>query len=151
MKKLLFLLAFLFIGVGSAKAQQMTSFYTDAPDKRNETAPWESEFKAPDLYESWWQDIAACENLPLPPEHLQTRFYQVNAQVFIPQGLSFWVLAVTYPEFNEIYISDSNIWRKSTVEHEMLHMLIKWNHVPEGDDGHPKDRFDNVCGITITG
>src|SRR4051812_28200723 len=33
-------------------------------------------------YERWWQEIADCEGLWLPPAHARIRFFQINAVHF---------------------------------------------------------------------
>lgn len=154
--------------VGAPASAQVREFHVphDAP-KVSAVLPMISNYIAPAVYEQWWQEIAACEQLPLPVTHYRVRWYQINAGMFFDglqpiyardstgqirhdeEGHVFimWAAAISYPGALEAFVSLPYMFEQTIIKHEMVHFLMAWAGEP---GGHPKERFDGRCGLTIT-
>lgn len=121
--------------------------------------PLVSQYAAPVVYEQWWREIAACEQLPLPPEHFQVRFFAVNAtrfvdllrpqfgyDIFVKRIVVMWALASSYLDDGSIFVAMPYKLERAAIAHEMLHHLMRWAGEPAG---HPPARFERSdCGVS---
>jgi len=164
MRILILAIALLFAAPAAARAQSAKQFKTpDSASKVSETLAWASEYLAPEIYEKWWREIAACEKLPLPLAHYQVRFYQVNAWRFYDlahpmYGIDFfgkkvlmWAVGLSYGKDLEMYLALPHIYEEIILKHEMIHFLMYWaGEKPDktlSDPWHPPARFE-TCGVT---
>ncbi len=113
------------------------------------------EFPEPAIYERWWREIADCEHLPLPAEHLNVRYFAVNGREFgisnidwLIRGVMNWAIGYSIPNKNEMYLAFPYLDEEYLFKHEATHFLMYW----AGEDaGHPESRYGTVdnphCGI----
>lgn len=113
------------------------------------------EYPEPPEYERWWHEIADCEGLPLPPEHLNVRYFAVNGREFVipdiyywVRGLANWAIGYSLPEKGEMYLAFPYLDEEYLFKHEAVHFLQFW----AGEQaGHPVSRIgvDGIgkCGI----
>lgn len=128
----------------------------EGANKVAEYLPWGGQYIPDEIYEKWWVEIAACEQLPLPPVHYLVRFYQINAIHFYDAlrpslGLDLfgnlvirWAVGMSYPEDLEMYVALPSREVEIVLKHEMIHFLMFWAGEP---GGHPPERFE-TCGVT---
>jgi hypothetical protein len=106
------------------------------------------EYPAPPMYEDWWKEIAACEGLPLPPEHVQVQFVALSAREFFPLDDPGWAIGYAHVWSGQLYLAFPYIGDKTIVMHEMLHFLLWWS---EGRLGHSEERYGKKdigkCGV----
>jgi hypothetical protein len=132
----------------------------DTSVKASPMLPIFSEYYQNAQYDQWWHAIARCEGLELPRDYVRVRFFQVNAahfydkdhpSLFWRNGLLMvhWAVAQTFPLEGAIFVALPFRDDWATVQHEMLHLLIYWNRIPEGKDLHPMPYYGR-CGMTIT-
>lgn len=106
-------------------------------------------YAQPVIYAVWWQEIAECEGLDLPPQLARlVKFYEVKAQNFIPVGEQA-DLGATFPREMQIFLASPYVWNPKLVKHEMLHILLWVNGLNFGPY-HPAEFFD-VCGLAPWG
>lgn len=119
--------------------------------KVDPTLPWISEYRQPVIYQIWWQEIAACEGLPLDVRNVDhVQFFQVNAPDFIPKDMDAIVYAVTFGEQEQVYIANPYIWNRAIVEHEALHLIRKWAGDPYWYD-HSPQFYGERCRVPSSG
>jgi hypothetical protein len=89
------------------------------------------EYTPPPEYEQWWQEIAACEGLPLPEAHLGVQFFAVATREFqvandptlTPGEQPSWAIGYAHIWTGQIYLAFPFIADPAIVKHEMLHIL----------------------------
>lgn len=102
--------------------------------------------KTPVIYEAWWREIAMCEKLPLPPEHLSITWVIVPARPFIFEDSTLvmgWLDAATIMPVLTIYINQFQLGDELLIKHEMVHALLFWAYRGKYNHGtleqtHPK-------------
>lgn len=108
--------------------------------------PYLIEFKQPEFFEQWWQQLASCEDINLPPEHAKTRFYLVNTADLRLKGDTTALYGVSSVEGDGVVIlSLTAILMKGVVTHEMGHLLLDWKGIDVGPY-HIAEFFDR-CGL----
>lgn len=146
--RLAILAAMLF--ASAANAQQRPPAQHKAYDKdMNPVAV--TEYSAPFIYSVWWGEIASCEGFPVPTQKQQrsVQWFSVASSFFGLDNPIFGMLAGTWDEEPSIYMGAPYVWEKGTVEHEMMHMVLRWNGFEMGNY-HPPEIFE-VCGIHTYG
>lgn len=120
-------------------------------------APMVGSYTAPPIYFRWMKELAACENLKLPPIEVfkQSEYFEVNANDFqINLDTTAAYYAVTVPDSTGkgvMYFSVGHVFDVRVVIHEFLHILLYFNF-PDGrythdrDKQHPQDYFGS-CGV----
>jgi hypothetical protein len=138
----------------SAKAQGRVHFNIATPaGKVSPMYTRISEF-IPDakVYERWWREIADCQGLPLPVQHLQIKWVQINAVHFYDAdydkpdatGLMYWDLGKSYLELGIIMIAMPYRYDEEVIKHEMTHFLMVW----AGEKpGHSPLHYSGACGV----
>ena len=105
-----------------------------------------SEYGQPAIYESWWLEIGACEHVIVPLELTRrVHFVYVNSPTMIVDLQGGIYGYASAPSFT-VFLALPELYHKSVVMHEMLHMLDYWNGIDEGKTYHRTDRFE-TCGI----
>jgi hypothetical protein len=140
---------------GSLSAQApvaFTAFRHSNTEKLIPALDWLAEFKPLAEYAGYWKEIAACQNIPLPPKAIldSVRFFYVNAPDFRPEPANKAAMqaAVTYALVGQIFIAVPHLKNKATVEHEMTHyLLFLQGETDWHDDARPE--FTR-CGIKPT-
>lgn len=131
----------------------------DSTIKISPMLPAVSEYPMSADYDRWWHEIAYCEGLWLPPDYARVRYFQVNAehfydkdhpQLFEKAGVVYvyWAVGTTFIYESLIFIALSHRDEELVIKHEMLHLLIFWNGVPTGRNGHPMP-FYGRCGMSV--
>ena len=118
---------------------------------------WTKEYSPPAIYEQWWREIAACEHLPLPPQHRDVRWYLVPVRPFRLADDSFHIdsdaeAASDAHGGRETYVNYTGVVDELLIKHEQLHHLLFWkngNRVPAPDD-HP-DPYYKTCDMVRVG
>jgi hypothetical protein len=118
-------------------------------DRTDVTRPDLYRIAQPFIYESWWKEIARCQNVVLPEELARRiKFVVVNSESFI-LGREWGVMGYASWWTATIYLASGQVFNKQTVQHEMMHLLLTWNGIDQGRNWHPPEYFDRVCGLTI--
>lgn len=148
-----------FLPRGASAQQQMIHFNIGTP--RGMVSPMFARvseyYPDPAVYEQWWREIAACQGLPLPPQHVLIAWVQVNAIHFVdadrdqPDSLGryHWVIGKSYLELGIIMIAMPYLYTEEAIKHEMTHFLIYWSGEWTTSD-HPRLHFDGRCGVYET-
>lgn len=113
------------------------------------------EYPAPPEYERWWQEIADCEGMKLPPEHLNVRYFAVNGREFGIAGFWYWIrgtvnwaIGYSSPDKGEMYIAFPYLDEEYLFKHEALHFL---QYYAGEQIGHPVERYGRdgvgMCGV----
>jgi hypothetical protein len=100
------------------------------------------------VYEIWWQELAACEHLPLPIEHIKVQFFAVNGREFWPFIDPGWAIGYAAVRSGQLYFAFPYIANADIVKHEMLHFFQFW----KGDfRDHPVELYGEEgkgkCGV----
>lgn len=151
------------------KPPTMHEFRVERPVKVDPSLDWLSEYRQPFIYQLWWQEIAACEGLPVPWEKVRrVQFFQVNAPSFLPKDVGAVVYAITYGDSrpdsirarvptpplgrfdSQVYIANTLIWNRAIVEHEALHLLRMWAGDPFWYD-HSDVYYGARCRVPASG
>lgn len=133
------------------KEPAMREFRVESLNKSDPSLQWMSEYRQPFIYQIWWQEIAACEGLPLPWEKIRkVQFFQVNAPSFLPKDVGAVVYAVTYGDEEQVYIANPLIWNRAIVEHEVLHLLRMWAGDPTWFN-HDPHWYGERCRVPASG
>lgn len=110
----------------------------------SESLPMISQYNPPLVYGKWLHDIAACERLPLPTEEQVSKltFYAVNAESFqINRDTVNILLGVVDPSLDRVYVSLPQMWDRETIQHEFVHMLLRWKYGELYANKHPSEYF----------
>lgn len=140
--------AIIFVISGCATSQ---SYITDI----NGNPTWAAKYKAPAIYEMWWQQIAECENLPLPPQHKDVVWLMVAKRPFRLAGDSTHTnvdgVALTNSEgVEQIYINYTGVVNAGLVKHEQLHKLLLWKFGKVPTPAHLPPYYEQ-CGMVASG
>ena len=104
-------------------------------------------FQQPEIYERWWREIAACQNLILPVELTRAfKFVAVNAETMAVNG-EFGVLGYASMGTFTIFVVESLAMNESLIKHEQTHILLGLNGIDQGKNWHP-DLYFTRCGIS---
>src|SRR5690349_9408044 len=86
--------------------------------------PWVSEYEPPPIYEQWWKDIAACENLPYPGELTKrVTWIQINSRTFRLGSRPGNTFGFTDEPHLTIYVAIASQLEPEVILHEMAHQL----------------------------
>jgi hypothetical protein len=103
------------------------------------------EYRPPPIYDQWLHEVAACHNIPVPPIHTKTQWFEVESYSFIGQHIIWLSLAAADGEANQVYVGTPHIWNESIIKHEQTHLLLSWIGYPFWYEHEA--RFFDVCGI----
>jgi hypothetical protein len=112
-----------------------------------------SEYRQPPVYATWWREIAACEELPVPnsAQQASVQFFVVASNYFaLDRPGTMAMLAGTYIDEPSVYMGLPYVWEEGVVKHEMLHLLLHWAKLERPGDDHPPEYFE-TCGIHTIG
>lgn len=102
---------------------------------RDVTGPTGTPFTPPPIYRVWWAELEACSGLT--GDFDGVRFYVVSS--LTQNGVA---AAGGYSKRNNaIVLVEKYLNRTETVQHEMMHALLR------GIPGHPPQYFNGACGI----
>lgn len=138
------------LGIIFVTACTATSGITDTNGRNANLIP----FTPPAIYEAWWQEIADCEQLPLPADHT-VQWYIVAVRPFVfATDTSHTALDAAIVESDSTvtkgYINYSGILDHGLITHEMTHVLLFKKFGTKYVGGHP-DQYYTRCGLVPAG
>lgn len=144
--KLLAGIIFVISAFGCASSQSVITDINGAP------IPLLRMTTTPQIYEQWWREIAACEALPLPPEHRDVVWVVVPANEFKVSGdsLNRTFNALTMSPWVRIFINQSGLFNRGLVTHEQVHALLFWAYGQKYVTKHPEPYYSK-CGLVEKG
>lgn len=109
-------------------------------------------YRAPAVYEVWWQEIAACEQLPLPADHIEVKWVLVPARpfYFAEDSTKNGYDAVILTPDPRVYVTQAGILNRLLIEHEMEHYLLFKKFGRRFVGKHPQPYYSN-CGLKQEG
>jgi hypothetical protein len=125
---------------------------TGIVDKQGHTANL-IPFPPPAIYETWWKEIAECEQLPLPADHtvhwaiVAVRPFYLAADTL---HLAMDAMVITTDSITNGYINYSGILDRGLVTHEMAHVLLFKKFGDKYVGQHP-DEYYTRCGLVAAG
>lgn len=112
--------------------------------------PVVAEYKAPDIYEKWWQELQECEQMSISrPAQDRIHYYYVMGEYFHMDYFHTYrdtsqIIGFANIWLDRLYVIKDGVTREGLVKHEMLHFLM-WHN--GWQVGHPRELFDK-CGVT---
>jgi hypothetical protein len=140
-----------------ASAQQVGIRWLHGKDNYNDSVPvavipgrsYVGEFKAPAIYDQWWEEVMACSKLSAPKKDRDSmRFYWVYGDYgFTVEGGTDLYAGWSSIWTRQIFLNVDMLLDRRLVEHEMLHFLLWETATPIGKDGHPKLYYVKRCHL----
>lgn len=143
------LMGIIFVMLASACATVVTKGIVDANGQLAKLIS----YPAPAIYETWWQEIADCEQLPLPADHkVQWRIVTVRPFYLAEDSThrKLDAMIVTTDSVTTGYINYTGILDRGLVEHEMAHSLLFKQYGKTYVGQHP-DPYYTRCGLVAAG
>lgn len=109
--------------------------------------PKPMEFMPLPYYHRWWGNVERCTGLTGRMDKI--RFFVAPRPFLAIQGSADLYLGLYFPDESKIILGISLEADSVTVHHEMLHALLDQNGLHDPNDMHPREEFNEKCGVLL--